>query len=337
MGGTVTGEKLLEVKDLKKHFPIRGGFFGRVVGSVKAVDGVSFDVMKGETFSIVGESGCGKSTTGMTILRLLEPTGGQVLFEGKDMATAKGKELRRLRRDMQVIFQDPYSSLNPKHTVREIISEPLIVNKLASGKELEKRVHQLLEYVGLGPHHLERYPHEFSGGQRQRIGIARALALDPKLIICDEPVSALDVSIQSQVLNLLEELQQELGLTYIFISHDLSVVEHISDRVAVMYLGKIVEMGTREEIFESPKHPYTQALLSSVPLIDAQARKNKQRIILKGDVPSPMSPPKGCHFHTRCPFKMDRCVQEYPALRPASPTHEVACHLVEPAGEQKLA
>jgi oligopeptide/dipeptide ABC transporter ATP-binding protein len=326
---TVEREELLRVTDLRKHFPINNGLLGGQTGTTKAVDGVSFSVNKGETFSIVGESGCGKSTTGMCLNRLIEPTSGEIIFNGQQVMNKSYQQLREVRKDMQVIFQDPYSSLNPKHTIKQIVSEPLVINGIGSKSEREDRVASLLQLVGLGSHYLDRYPHEFSGGQRQRIGIARALALNPKLIICDEPVSALDVSIQSQILNLLEELQQKLGLTYIFISHDLSVVEHISERVAVMYLGRIVEQGPREEIFENPQHPYTKALLSSVPMADPKRKKNKQRIILKGDVPSPKNPPKGCHFHTRCPISIDSCSETYPEMSVIGNGHRAACHLLE--------
>lgn len=328
MAQTLEQEDLLIVKGLEKHFPIRNGLFGGHNGSVKAVDGVNFTIRRGETFSVVGESGCGKSTMGMCLLRLVEPTSGEVIFNGKSVQDKKLNQLRELRREMQVIFQDPYSSLNPKHTIKRIVSEPLKINKSGTPKEIEEKVVSLLELVGLGRHHLDRYPHEFSGGQRQRIGIARALALNPKLIICDEAVSALDVSIQSQILNLLEELQQKLQLTYLFISHDLSVVEHISNRVAVMYLGRIVEIGTREELFGNPQHPYTRALLSSVPLADPKKKGTRERMILNGDLPSPKNPPKGCHFHTRCPFKTNACMEIYPEMRGVSAEHSVACHLI---------
>ncbi len=331
MAQQIASDELLVVKDLKKHYPVRGGLFGGQTGTVKAVDGVSFTVKKGETFSIVGESGCGKSTTGMCLLRLTEPTSGQVLFDGQDVMSKSSSALRSLRRNMQVIFQDPYSSLNPKLTVKQIISEPYLINKTVPKNEIDDRVHSLIKLVGLRADQLNRYPHEFSGGQRQRIGIARALALNPKLIVCDEPVSALDVSIQSQILNLLEDLQQKFDLTYIFISHDLSVVEHISDRVAVMYLGRIVEIGDREHIFGSPEHPYTKALLSSVPLADPKLKTGRQRIILSGDVPNPRNPSAGCHFHTRCPMKTDKCMESTPILNEISHGHQVACHLVKPA------
>lgn len=328
MAQTLSDENILEVKDLKTYYAIRGGFFGRVVRRVKAVDGVSFSIKKGETFSIVGESGCGKSTTGMSLIQLIRPTSGEVIFKGEKINSKRKKQIQKARRNIQIIFQDPYSSLNPKKTIKKIVAEPLIVNKIATGQELEDRVIELLEMVGLGAHHLDRYPHEFSGGQRQRIGIARALALNPEIIICDEPVSALDVSVQSQVLNLMQELQEKLGLTYIFISHDLSVVGHISDHVAVMYLGKIIEMGTREEIYQNPKHPYTKSLMSSIPLPDPKAKK-KERIVLEGDVPNPENPPEGCYFHPRCPFKVDKCKEVYPDFFNVSPNHATACHLVK--------
>ncbi|WP_272914205.1 ABC transporter ATP-binding protein [Bacillus dakarensis] len=321
-------EDLMVVQELKKHFPIKNGVFGKTTGEVKAVDGVSFTVKKGETFSIVGESGCGKSTVGMSLLRLTEPTSGKIIFNEENMLDKNRNELRDLRKNIQIIFQDTYSSLNPKHTIKKIISEPLVINRKMTNEEMETRVLELLDLVGLGPHHLYRYPHEFSGGQRQRIGIARALALNPQLIVCDEPVSALDVSIQSQILNLLEELQKKFNLTYIFISHDLSVVEHISDRVAVMYLGRIVEMGSREEVFQNPQHPYTKALMSSVPIADPKLKDKKQRIILTGDVPSPKNPPKGCHFHTRCPFKTEKCAEIYPEYKEIKGDHKAACHII---------
>jgi peptide/nickel transport system ATP-binding protein/oligopeptide transport system ATP-binding protein len=319
-------EPLLTVNHLKKHYPMKKDLFGKKNEVVKAVDGVSFTVYKGETFSIVGESGCGKTTTGMCLNRLIEPTSGDVLFEGENVVTYSHKQMKKIYRNMQIIFQDPYSSLNPKFTIQRIISEPLVINRYGSKSDIRDRVRALLELVGLRPEYMNRYPHELSGGQKQRVGIARALALNPKLIICDEPVSALDVSIQAQIVNLLKDLQEQLGLTYIFISHDLSVVELISDRIAVMYLGKIVEQGTRDEIFNNPQHPYTKVLLSSIPVADPKAKKNRERIILKGDMPSPKNPPKGCHFHTRCPFTTEICVESYPEHTSVTSTHSVACH-----------
>ncbi|WP_026675209.1 ABC transporter ATP-binding protein [Alkalihalobacterium bogoriense] len=320
-------EPILEVKGLKKYFDIRGGIFGRKVGEVKAVDDVSFSVMEGEILGIVGESGCGKSTTGKSILRLIEPTEGEVNFLGQDVTKLKAEEMRQLRKDMQIIFQDPYASLNPRHTVEKIISEPLLIHGMTSKEERKKRVHELLEVVGLSSYHAARYPHQFSGGQRQRIGIARALANNPKLIICDEPVSALDVSVQSQILNLMEKLRDEFQLTYLFIAHDLSVIKHISDRIGVMYLGQMVELTDRDRLYENPKHPYTKALLSAVPLPDPDIKK--ERIILKGDVPSPADPPSGCPFHTRCPEMIDRCKEVKPKFQSVEDNHFVACHLYE--------
>lgn len=318
-------EDLLEVKQLKKYYPIRGGLLGRTIGQVKAVDDISFTVKRGETLGLVGESGCGKSTAGRTLLRLIEPTEGQVLFEGKDV-TAMGKEqLRKIRRDMQMVFQDPFASLNPRHSVQRILEEPMIIQGLGNPKERIQRVHQLLEVVGLSGYHAKRYPHQFSGGQRQRIGIARALAVNPKLIVADEPVSALDVSIQSQVLNLMQDLQKEFQLTYIFIAHDLSVVKHISDRVGVMYLGRMVELTEKNRLYDHPMHPYTQALLSAVPIPDPDVKK--ERVILRGDVPSPSNIPKGCAFHTRCPSAMDICKSTRPTFQDHGNGHFVACHL----------
>jgi len=320
-------EPLLKVENLIKHFPIKGGFLGRVVDKVHAVDGVSFEVAAGETMGLVGESGCGKSTTGRCILRLIEPTGGQVWFGGTSVTDAGKEALRALARDMQIIFQDPYASLNPRMTVGAIVGEALTIHKLTSNaREYEDRIVALLETVGLSADHMRRYPHEFSGGQRQRIGIARALAVRPKLIVCDEAVSALDVSIQAQVINLLEDLQAKFNLTYIFIAHDLSVVEHTSDRVAVMYLGRIVEIAAARDLYISPLHPYTEALLSAVPIPDPQIKR--KRIMLQGDVPSPIRPPSGCHFHTRCPIaQQPLCSSEKPPLKQSADGHWVACHL----------
>jgi oligopeptide transport system ATP-binding protein len=318
------GEILLEVRNLRKYYPVTKGFiFQRQVGAVKAVDGLNFFIRRGETLGLVGESGCGKTTTGRVILRLQEPTTGQALFEGRDLFTLGKEELRRMRRNMQIIFQDPYSSLNPRMTVGDIIGEPLEIHNMARGREKVRRVQELLEVVGLSPYHANRYPHEFSGGQRQRIGIARALAVNPKLIIADEPVSALDVSIQAQVLNLMEELQKEFGLTYLFIAHDLSVVKHISDRIAVMYLGRIVELAETEELFSNPQHPYTEALLSAVPIPNPEMRR--ERIILPGDVPSPINPPPGCPFHTRCLYVQPSCRVDEPPFEDVGGGHYVAC------------
>ncbi|MBL8308247.1 MAG: dipeptide ABC transporter ATP-binding protein [Rubrivivax sp.] len=318
---------LLKVENLVKHFPITGGLLGRVVDRVHAVDGVSFELAAGETLGVVGESGCGKSTTGRCILRLIEPTSGEVTFEGKSVTRASKTELRALARDMQIIFQDPYASLNPRMTVGAIIGEALTIHKLTKTvREYEDRIVQLLETVGLSADHMRRFPHEFSGGQRQRIGIARALAVSPKLVVCDEAVSALDVSIQAQVINLLEDLRSQFSLTYIFIAHDLSVVEHISHRVAVMYLGRIVEIAPAKALYTDPKHPYTEALLSAVPIPDPQIKR--KRIPLQGDVPSPIHPPSGCHFHTRCPIaQKGLCNVEKPQLKKTGEGHWVACHL----------
>ena len=321
-------EVLLEVRDLVKHFPVGAGFLGRSGGTVRAVDGVSFSLHRGETLGLVGESGCGKTTTGRCILQLERPTSGQIVFEGTDLATHSEKQLRELRRHMQVIFQDPYSSLNPRMTIGQILAEPLKVHRLVSGKAArEKRIQELLTQVGLLPQHAQRYPHQLSGGQRQRVGIARALAMEPSLIICDEPVSALDVSIQAQIINLLEELQSRLGLTYLFIAHDLSVVRHISDRVVVMYLGKVAEVADRQALYEAPVHPYSRALLSAVPIPDPKLEATRERTVLRGEIPSALTPPGGCVFHPRCPIAQARCSAEIPRLREIHPGHWGACHL----------
>jgi len=325
------GDVILEVQNLKKHFPITSGvLLQRQVGAVRAVDGVSFSVIRGETLGLVGESGCGKSTTGRTILQLYRPTEGNVVFEGQELSTMSGNDLRQMRRRMQIIFQDPFASLNPRMTVGSILSEPLQIHRIYSKKnERQQYVEQLMERVGLNPYFINRYPHEFSGGQRQRIGIARALALEPSFIVADEPISALDVSIQAQVVNLMQELQQELGLTYLFIAHDLSMVRHICDRVAVMYLGKIVELGPVDDVYDNPQHPYTQSLLSAVPVPDPVTEENRQRIIISGDLPNPASPPVGCNFNTRCPVAFELCHQEPdPPLIEARPEHFVSCHRV---------
>ncbi len=315
---------LMEVRNLTKYFPITGGLLSRVVGQVKAVDGVSFDLHRGETLGLVGESGCGKTTTGRAVLRLIEPTSGTIKFEGRDITHLGKAAMRSLRKEMQIIFQDPFGSLNPRMSVGQTIEEPLIIHHAGNRGQREERVRKLLDVVGLASYHTRRYPHEFSGGQRQRIGIARALALNPKLIVADEPVSALDVSIQSQILNLLEDLQQEFGLTYLFIAHGLNVVRHISDRVGVMYLGAMVEIATSEEIYLKPLHPYTEALFSAIPIPNPEMKR--ERIILQGDVPSPVNPPMGCRFHTRCPIVQDKCRVERPILKESAPGHWVACH-----------
>jgi len=316
---------LLTIKGLKKYFPIRGGIFSKIVGHVQAVDGVSFRISKGEIMGLVGESGCGKTTVGRLILGLYEPTAGEVYFEGANISELSRQEMSNARRHIQIIFQDPFGSLNPRMTIGDIIGEPLHIHNIAKGKEKEERVVNLLETVGMSPRYMRRYPHEFSGGQRQRIGIARALALNPKLIVCDEPVSALDVSIQAQVINLLEDLQAKFGFTYLFIAHDLSVIKHISDRVAVMYLGKIVELADTEKLYNNPLHPYTEALLSAVPIPDPTL--NRKRIVLEGDVPSPIDPPSGCHFRTRCKYVKPICSEEEPPLNEVVNGHYTACHL----------
>lgn len=325
MNTTQQEKVLLEVKNLKKYYPIKGGFFRKHVGDVKAVDDVSLVLKEGETLGLVGESGCGKSTTGRTILRLTDPTAGQIIFQGKDITNIKGGELRKARQEMQMVFQDPYASLNPKMMVGDIISEPIRNYSTQSKKELKEPVMELLEKVGLPNDAYYKYPHEFSGGQRQRVGIARALALKPKLIIGDEPVSALDVSVQSQVLNLMQDLQEEFKLTYLFIAHNLSVVEHVSDRIGVMYLGRIVELADKKSLYEEPLHPYTKALLSAIPVPDP--RKRNERIVLTGDVPSPANPPMGCAFHPRCPLARPECSTVRPVMKEAKPGHQVACHL----------
>ncbi|MDP1421311.1 dipeptide ABC transporter ATP-binding protein [Peribacillus simplex] len=328
MMGVPAAEKkvLLKVDQLKQYFPIKGGFFGRTINHVKAVDDITFDIRQGETLSIVGESGCGKSTTGRAILRLDEPTSGSIHFQDKDLLSLGKKEMRRTRKDLQVIFQDPFASLNPRQTIGQILGEALAIQNVVPKEKRKSRIEELLGHVGLRPESMERYPHEFSGGQRQRIGIARALAVDPKLIICDEAVSALDVSIQAQVLNLLKSLQRQFDLTFLFISHDLGVVRHISDRVMVMYLGKIVEIADKKSIFEQPQHPYTRALLSAIPVPNPV--HERERILLTGDVPSPIDPPSGCRFHTRCPFVQDICKTRLPELKRSAQNHQVACHIV---------
>ncbi len=323
-------EALVQVRNLKKYFPIyKGALIQRHVGDIKAVDGVSFDIYKGETLGLVGETGSGKTTVGRTMIRLYEPTEGEVTLDGIDLFSLKSKDMSQIRRRIAIIFQDPYASLNPRMTIGSIIAEPLEIHKIARGKEKEERVNELLSLVGLGTYCVNRYPFEFSGGQRQRIGIARALAINPDLIVCDEPISSLDVSIQAQVVNLLEDLQERLGLTYLFIAHDLSMVRHISNRMAVMYLGKIVELSDRDEIYLKPLHPYTQALMSAVPVPDPDVAEQRHRIILKGDIPSPAHPPHGCNFNTRCPIAKEICFQEDPVYRELKDNHWVACHFAE--------
>ena len=319
---------LLEVRNLVKHFEVGGGMFGQAAGLVRAVDGVSFSIRRGETLGLVGESGCGKTTTGRCVLQLERPTSGQIIFEGRDLTTLDAHEMRAVRRKLQVIFQDPYSSLNPRMTIGDIVGEPLAVHGIVRGATARRdRVQQLLRHVGLLAQHASRYPHQLSGGQRQRVGVARALAMEPSLILCDEPVSALDVSIQAQIINLLEDLQAEFGLTYLFIAHDLAVVRHISDRVAVMYLGKIVEMSDRKTLYDEPLHPYTRALLSAVPIPDPELEMRRERVVLRGEVPSPLNPPSGCVFHPRCPIAVDRCRSVVPDLREPRPGHQAACLL----------
>jgi oligopeptide transport system ATP-binding protein len=325
----VTNAALVEAKDLYKYFPIYAGLTSRHVADVRAVDGVSFTIQEGETLGLVGESGSGKTTIGRLLLRLLPATNGEIDFEERNILTMNRGDIRRLRRSVQIIFQDPFASLNPRMSIGEIVGEPIRIHGLAKGKDVDDRVRELLGLVGLQPYHANRYPHEFSGGQRQRVGIARALAVQPRFIVCDEPVSALDVSIQAQVINLLEDLQEKFKLTYLFIAHDLSVVRHISTRVAVMYVGKIVELAYRDDLYENPLHPYTQALLSAIPIPDPAVEKRRKRIVLTGDIPSPVNPPSGCRFHTRCPLAFDRCKTEVPPLREYAPGHFAACHWVE--------
>ncbi|MFA9397383.1 MAG: ABC transporter ATP-binding protein [Clostridiaceae bacterium] len=327
MSDKTENEVLIEIKNLKKYFVKSKGFFGNKKQNIQAVDDISFTIRKGETLGLVGESGCGKSTTGRTIIKLYEPTGGQIIYKGKDISNLKEKEMLPYRKNMQMIFQDPYASLNTRMTVSEIIGEAIDTHHIAKGKEKQKMITNLLERVGLSKDHASRYPHEFSGGQRQRIGIARALAVEPEFIICDEPISALDVSIQAQVVNMLEDLQTELGLTYLFIAHDLSMVKHISDRIGVMYLGKLVEIAESDDLYDNPAHPYTQALLTAIPIPDPDIKDKKKRIILEGDVPSPIDPPSGCRFRTRCKYAMDICAKEEPVMKDLGNNHFAACHL----------
>jgi oligopeptide transport system ATP-binding protein len=329
---------LLQVQNLKKHFPITGGFLGRSVGVVRAVDGISFDIARGETLGMVGESGCGKSTAGRAILQLHKPTAGKVVFEGKELTLISNEEIRQLRPKMQMIFQDPYATLNPRHSVGKIVGEPLVIHGIMKmgSSELRDRVAELLDLVGMDPVYMRRFPHEFSGGQRQRIGIARAFSLNPDFIVCDEPISALDVSIQAQVVNLMQDLQEQLGVAYLFIAHDMSMVKHISHRILVMYLGKVMELTERNTLFENPLHPYTQSLNSAVPIPLPRLERQRKRFILKGDPPSPANPPSGCVFHTRCPLTEERCIKTEPEIREIYPGHFVACHLVDKRGSSKI-